>query len=121
MRWRVRTAPVLGEAQRHLTLRAAGRFLYAQVAEELRRRIVQGVYGPGSRIPSEADLVREFQVSAITVRRTVRDLQFEGLLVGRQGLGVFVSDKRRIRRSLSAERSRPRSATRCAVPASSRV
>ena len=90
-----------------LTLRAAGRFLYAQVAEELRRRIVQGVYGPGSRIPSEADLVREFQVSAITVRRTVRDLQFEGLLVGRQGLGVFVSDKRRIRRSLSADVTTP--------------
>ena len=94
-------------AARALTLRAAGRFLYAQVAEELRRRIVQGVYGPGSRIPSEADLVREFQVSAITVRRTVRDLQFEGLLVGRQGIGVFVSDKRRIRRSLSADVTTP--------------
>jgi len=90
-----------------LMLRAAGRFLYAQVAEELRRRIVQGVYGPGSRIPSEADLVREFGVSAITIRRTVRDLQFEGLLVGRQGLGVFVSDKRRIRRSLSADATTP--------------
>jgi len=77
------------------------------VAEELRRRIVQGIYGPGSRIPSEADLVREFQVSAITVRRTVRDLQFEGLLVGRQGLGVFVTDKRRIRRSLSANVTTP--------------
>ena len=89
------------------TLRTAGRFLYSQVAEELRRRIVQGVYGPGSRIPSEADLVREFRVSAITVRRTVRDLQFEGLLVGRQGLGVFVTDKRRIRRSLSANVTTP--------------
>ena len=51
------------------TLRTAGRFLYSQVAEELRRRIVQGVYGPGSRIPSEADLVREFRVSAHRVLR----------------------------------------------------
>jgi len=75
------------------TLRTAGRFLYSQVAEELRRRIVQGVYGPGSRIPSEADLVREFRVSAITVRRTVRDLQFEGLLVGRQGLVRVVEQR----------------------------
>jgi GntR family transcriptional regulator len=65
------------------------------------------MYGPGRRIPSEADLVREFRVSAITVRRTVRDLQFEGLLVGRQGVGVFVSDKRRIRRSLSADATTP--------------
>jgi DNA-binding GntR family transcriptional regulator len=82
---------------------ATGRFLYERVSAELRRRIVQGVYAPGSRVPSEADLIREFRVSAITVRRTVRDLQFEGLLVGRQGIGVFVADQRRIRRSLSGE------------------
>jgi GntR family transcriptional regulator len=86
---------------------AAGRFLYEQVAAELRRRILQGVYRPGSRVPSEAELIREFRVSAITVRRTVRDLQFEGLLVGRQGIGVFVADKRRIRRSLSADVTTP--------------
>lgn len=86
---------------------SAGGFLYQQVAAELRRRILQGVYGPGSRIPSEADLIREFRVSAITVRRTIRDLQFEGLLAGRQGRGVFVADKRRIRRSLSGDATTP--------------
>jgi GntR family transcriptional regulator len=84
-----------------------GGFLYQQLSAELRRRIVQGVYGPGSRIPSEADLVREFRVSAITVRRTIRDLQFEGLLSGRQGRGVFVADKRRVRRSLSGDATTP--------------
>ncbi len=71
-------------------------FLYAHVAAELRRRIEEGVYPPGAVIPSEAELVREFGVSAITVRRAIRDLTFEGALCGRQGRGVFVTDRRRI-------------------------
>jgi DNA-binding GntR family transcriptional regulator len=81
-------------------LARAGRFLYEDVAGELRRRLARGVYPPGSRIPSESELVREFRVSAITVRRAIRDLSLEGLLVARQGLGVFVANARRITRSL---------------------
>lgn len=44
-----------------------------------------------------------FDVSAITVRRAIRELISEGVLVGRQGLGVFVTDRRRIIRSLNGE------------------
>jgi GntR family transcriptional regulator len=76
------------------------RFLYEDVARELRRRVARGVYSRGSRIPSESELVREFHVSAITVRRALRDLALEGLLFARQGLGVFVASARRITRSL---------------------
>lgn len=76
-------------------------FLYHNVAAELRRRIADGVYPPGKAIPSEAMLVKAFGVSAITVRRALRELMFEGVLYGRQGLGVFVADTRRIARVLS--------------------
>jgi GntR family transcriptional regulator len=76
------------------------RFLYDVVARELRRRISVQVYRPGVRIPSERELAREFKVSGITIRRAIRDLSVEGLLVSRQGLGVFVTDTRRIVRSL---------------------
>jgi DNA-binding GntR family transcriptional regulator len=71
-------------------------FLYRQVALELRRRITAHVYPSGAKIPSESELVNEFRVSAITVRRAIRDLAAEGLLFARQGLGVFVSDTRQI-------------------------
>lgn len=80
--------------------RPAHHFLYEHVATELRRRIRRSVYRPQTPIPSEAELVREFGVSAITVRRAIRDLAVEGLVFGRQGLGVFVADGRRIVRSL---------------------
>jgi GntR family transcriptional regulator len=76
------------------------RFLYEDMAQELRLRIARGVYPRGARIPSESELVREFRVSAITVRRAIRDLSLEGLLFARQGLGVFVASARRITRSL---------------------
>ncbi len=81
---------------------AKGRFLYQGLSDELRRRIRSGVYAKGARIPTEADLIREFCVSAITIRRAVRELITEGLLFGRQGLGVFVTDTRRIVRRFTA-------------------
>lgn len=76
------------------------RFLYAHVKSELRRRITSGEYAAGQRVPSESELVSAFRVSAITVRRAIRELIGEGLLIGRQGLGVFVGNNRRIVRSL---------------------
>jgi DNA-binding GntR family transcriptional regulator len=77
-------------------------FLYQTVTEELRVRIRSGMYAPGQPIPTEAELVRQFDVSAITIRRAVRELMTEGLVFGRQGLGVFVADTRRIVRTFTA-------------------
>ena len=98
---RQRSQRVLGPA------RVAGRtFLYAHATDELRRRIVDGTYATGLPIPTEGELVREFGVSAITIRRAIRELTFEGMLFGRQGLGVFVADRRRIVRVLSGDSRR---------------
>jgi len=82
---------------------ASDTFLYRTVATELRDRIKRGIYGPGQRVPTEAELVREFRVSGITVRRAIRDLVLEGLLQGRRGAGVFVCDRRRVVRSLGGD------------------
>jgi GntR family transcriptional regulator len=83
------------------------RFLYQAVAEVLRERILSRAYGPGSRIPTFAELAAEFNVSTITVRHAIRELSLEGMLVGRQGLGVFVAQKTRIIRTLSVDRIVP--------------
>lgn len=85
----------------HQVPHAAG-YLHEHVAGELRRRIRDGLYPPAARIPSVSELVREFGVSTITARRAVRDLCMEGLLVGRQGLGVFVANPKRIVRMLGS-------------------
>jgi GntR family transcriptional regulator len=83
-------------------LPGGGRFLYQTVTDTLRARIAAGSYPRGERIPSVDELANELGVSNITIRRAVRDLTLEGLLTGRQGLGIFVADERRVVRTIGA-------------------
>jgi DNA-binding GntR family transcriptional regulator len=78
-------------------------FLYSDLVTALRARIARGTYPPGSRLPSLSELTKEFGVSAITVRRALRELTYEGLVQGHQGLGVFVKTKPRIHRVLAGD------------------
>ncbi|MER7954752.1 GntR family transcriptional regulator [Streptomyces sp. NPDC096030] len=63
---------------------------YRQVADALRREIDSGVYPPGSRLPSEADLSSRFDASRNTVRSGLNMLVSEGLISSSQGLGYEV-------------------------------
>lgn len=63
---------------------------YAQLAQILRQRISNETYTPGSRLPSEAALARNFGVSTMTARQAVGVLVEEGLLRRVQGSGTFV-------------------------------
>jgi GntR family transcriptional regulator len=64
--------------------------LYLQIAEGLKDRISE--LGPGSRIPSEPQLARDWGVSRFTVARAVEQLVDEGLITRRQGSGSFVAE-----------------------------
>jgi DNA-binding GntR family transcriptional regulator len=81
-------------------------FLYDDLVTALRARIARGSYPAGSRLPSLSELTKEFEVSAITVRRALQELTYEGLLRGHQGLGVFVKTKPRIHRVLAGDPDR---------------
>jgi GntR family transcriptional regulator len=52
--------------------------------------IADGVYRPGDRLPSEAQLRDRFGVSGMTVRRAVNILVDRGLVTAAQGKGTFV-------------------------------
>jgi GntR family transcriptional regulator len=65
--------------------------LYVQIKDTLRQRILDGVYAPHERLPSENELMTLFDVSRITVRQALRDLHNEGLVFSAQGKGTFVS------------------------------
>jgi DNA-binding LacI/PurR family transcriptional regulator len=64
---------------------------YQKVYATLRRQIESGRWKPGERLPSEAELVRTFDASRITVGRAVRDLQSAGLVQRRAGSGTYVA------------------------------
>jgi GntR family transcriptional regulator len=78
-------------------------FLYVDVAAEIRSRIVKRGFAPGSRLPSLSELVDQFGVSAITIRRALGELMHEGLIEGHQGLGVFVKAIPKIHRVLAGD------------------
>lgn len=65
--------------------------LYVQIKEALRQRILDGIYTPHARLPSESEFMRAFEVSRITIRQALRDLHNEGLVFSAQGKGTFVS------------------------------
>ena len=63
----------------------------AQVTEILGQRLRDGVYPPGSRIPSESELAADLQVSRTTVRNALAKFAADGLLIRKQGDGTYVS------------------------------
>jgi GntR family transcriptional regulator len=68
--------------------------LYHQVHLTIRQRIQDGVYPPGSLMPTEQELTRQFGVSRITVRRSLSALTDEGLIRRERGRGTFVSSQK---------------------------
>ncbi|WP_158842638.1 GntR family transcriptional regulator [Saccharothrix deserti] len=75
--------------------RQDARPLGAQIADDLRRRIMteaQG-FGVGKKIPSLRALADEYGVAELTVHAAVKQLQHEGVLESTSGRGTFVRAK----------------------------
>lgn len=66
---------------------------YRAIADELREEIVSGRIPSGELLPSEAELVRRYEASRVTVRKALELLRSEGLADARQGFGWFAADR----------------------------
>ena len=75
--------------------------IYHQVKEVIKRRITDGFYGPGGKIPSESKLIEEFGVSRLTIRQALGLLVQENILVSKRGKGSFVTDNPKLLKGLS--------------------
>ena len=71
---------------------AAPGALYQQILDGIKREISEGRLAPGSALPSFRGLAEDLLVSVITVKRAYEELEREGIIYRRQGLGTFVSD-----------------------------
>lgn len=60
--------------------------------EVLEERIADGVYPPGTRLPSVVDLCAEFGVAQMTARRVLTELRAAGLAYMEPGIGTSVSE-----------------------------
>jgi GntR family transcriptional regulator len=62
--------------------------LYKIVADQIKQKISEQLWT--TKLPSENELSKQFKVSRITLRRAIQDLCDEGLVVKRQGIGMFL-------------------------------
>lgn len=66
--------------------------LYQQIVDGMKREIGEGRLPPGAALPSFRALAAELMVSVITVKRAYEELEREGIIYSKQGLGTFVSE-----------------------------
>ena len=87
----------------------SSRPIWQQLTEQLRRRIVTGVYPPGSRFPAVRELAAEAGVNPNTMQRSVSQLETDGLVITNRTLGRTVTDKvetlEEMRQTLALERT----------------
>lgn len=68
--------------------------LYYQISEVLRAMIEGNELKPGDRLPSENELIAQYQISRNTARRAINALIMVGLVYTVQGKGAYVSPAR---------------------------
>jgi GntR family transcriptional regulator len=66
--------------------------LYQQIVDGLKREVSEGRLTAGTPLPSFRQLAEDLLVSVITVKRAYEELEREGIIYRRQGLGTFVSE-----------------------------
>ena len=66
--------------------------LYKQLFEELKEKIKTGEWVNQQKIPTEVELCNQYDISRITVRLALIELQNQGYIYRRQGRGSFVKE-----------------------------
>lgn len=74
---------------------------YRDIAREIERRILCGIYPANSQLPSRLELMREFQVARATLDRAVQELVVSRRLTSRQGSGTSVNPVSEHRRDVA--------------------
>ncbi|MGI5143301.1 MULTISPECIES: GntR family transcriptional regulator [unclassified Streptomyces] len=78
---------------------------YMVIADDLRRRLTAGEWAVGERLPSRAQLAREYGVGDNVVKKASERLIIEGLLEGRAGSGTYVTEPRQRLRMVRSRHS----------------
>jgi GntR family transcriptional regulator len=64
---------------------------YLQLVQQVRQAIRLGILEPGDQLPTVKDVVGSLAINPNTVLKAYRELDHEGLVEGRRGVGTFVS------------------------------
>jgi GntR family transcriptional regulator len=65
---------------------------YLQLVQQVRQAIRLGILQSGDQLPTVKDVVGSLAINPNTVLKAYRELDHEGLVVARRGVGTFVVD-----------------------------
>ena len=65
--------------------------MYKQVTDQIKDAVASGDLKPNDRLPSVRELAEALNVSAITIKRAYQDLETDGYILTRAGLGSYVA------------------------------
>jgi len=66
--------------------------IFVQVKNQIRLLVDNGALGAGTQLPTVRDLAVELEINANTVSRIYADLEREGYLARKRGVGTFAVD-----------------------------
>jgi len=64
--------------------------MYKQVTDQIKDAIASGDLKPNDKLPSIREMAEVLKISAITIKRAYLDLENEGYIITRAGMGSFV-------------------------------
>ncbi len=67
--------------------------VYLQLMQQVKSAVATGTLRAGEQLPSVRAMAEELRVNRNTVARAWADLEAEGVIANRQGLGCFVTEK----------------------------
>jgi len=65
---------------------------YLQLVQQVHQAVRLGVLKPGDQLPTVKEVVGTLTINPNTVLRAYRQLDLEGIVEGRRGVGTFVAD-----------------------------
>jgi DNA-binding transcriptional regulator YhcF (GntR family) len=65
--------------------------VYRQLVEQVRREVMLGRVHPGDQLPTLKEVVEALAINPNTVVKAYSELEHEGLVVRRQGVGTFIA------------------------------
>lgn len=63
---------------------------YMQLVQQVRQALRVGLLAPGDQLPKVRDVAQSLAINPNTVLKAYRELEIEGLVEGRPGVGTFV-------------------------------
>lgn len=67
--------------------------IYLQMIEQIRYQMARGVLKPHEELPSVRELAGQYLINPNTVARAYRELERDGLIYKKRGLGTYVAER----------------------------